>query len=187
MSIIENYLLNLNSTKSGAMKSLLKFYPFLLLLLVFTACDKENNKSGDDDQFITYHGLVCGANPSFCYADSNMVSAVSFFAELSPGVSQPSLLIDFDGKEIRVDFNGIDDYSSDSTNLNVSVCFYDGGLNPCYSSASSVWTGAYMEILAYDNEFIEGNFRFIASYYDPIGQSTKYTGADYGLFKIKLR
>ena len=163
----------------------------LLVVIAFSSCSKDDlNQGGNDGQFFSYNGIICGANPAFCYVDTTLVTitdASTFFTEITTVSGQEQILINIGGIEITVDFEGIADYSSDSTNLSVSSCSFDGIFNRCFVSAGSPYTGAYIEILKHHDGYIEGNFRFLLRSYDPLNNNYDYTGMDNGLFKIKLR
>jgi len=168
---------------------------FSILILVFnSSCKKEKGMAEDEKTYgyLTYHGLTVASNPSN-YTKSNELTTIDdFWAELKEvnGVQQLKIYWgdQYNNTTITVDYTGIDNYSSDHTNLQCAVRSYNGLSNPTYTIIKGrKGTGGYMEILSDENGVITGNIRFILGYRDIISNSYKYTGIDDGKFEIKLR
>ncbi|MCB9226649.1 MAG: hypothetical protein H6578_05715 [Chitinophagales bacterium] len=159
------------------------------LMLVISSCSKDKDDNNDNDgQFAKYQEYDCPANPQFCEVNSTIIDADDFYAEITTVNGVEVLHIFVDEVDIKVDYNGVETYNASNSNLDVRYCYNDGALNPCYRIHSNKpYTGGNLELLNNENGYMEGNFRYIIAYIDPLSNSTSYIGRDYGSFKIKLR
>lgn len=173
------------------MKFLKLFYLYSVILLVFSSCSKNNEDDNGGDnggQFAKYQEYDCPANPQFCEVNSTIIDADDFYAEITTVNGVEVLHLFIDDVDITLDYDGVETYNALNSNLDVRWCYNDGALNPCYRIQSNKpYTGGNIELLSNENGYLEGNFRYIICYTDPLSNSTTYIGRDYGSFKIKLK
>ena len=161
----------------------------LILILIFTlsACQKKKESENINTSFISwYSNPDCWINPDpdFFHTDSSIT------AQLVTGTSGKELHINWPWAytTITVTYNGIDTYSSDSTDLYIVRKIYDGLSTLYYRSDyyDCPDCGGYLEILSDDGEYVEGTIKYRLAEYSLGSMSTVYSGLDCATFKAKL-
>jgi hypothetical protein len=166
----------------------------LTFLILFSACKKEDSTNPEEEDlfgYLTYYGLIVGSNPGIYSKAETQTVITNYRAELKDegGVEQLEIYWgdQYSNVTVTVDFMGVGNYSSDSTNLFVSSSSYDGLLNPTFTTDDYIQgAGAYMEILTHSNGTISGNLRYMVARYDSQSGQNQYGGIDDCLFHIQL-
>lgn len=165
-------------------------YWLLGILILISACSKNDVSPAQETEFITATWLDCG-NPLDCtksttttfeaviitaqkFTDGNGIEILQIEGKKSAGLNGESI-------SISIPYSGIGKYSSSNTSLKVH--YSNGGINWVSTIGNG---GAYVEVLKDENGLVEGNFRYIAlSTYSNATPPT--IGHDDGLFKVMVK